>query len=870
MALAFSLFGNIGLKTQDLETGARRVKAELAQVQVHVKQTEQHFGGVSSAMTLTAGKFLAIAAGAEGLRRGLAGVVTAGQQAQSLRMTFEAIEGSAAKATETLGFLRSTADRLGVNFVTLAQQFKGFEAATKGTIIEGERARTLFLETVSGAKALGLNAEDLTLVLRGLQQSLANFDAENFKHQVGDVMPGTMNILGRAIGKTQQQLITMMKAGELGLPDLVKWGHQLQAELGSKLGTQTQSSAAQVERLTNAITEFKTAVAETGVLTLFGTVVQFLAGQVRAFTAAVQGLKEYVGGAEYKPFQARVKAAALPPVASPAAPPADLRAQIATISSTYGVDPLLIQAIIQQESRFNPRAVSRAGAMGLMQLMPATAAQQGVTAPFDPTQNLTGGISYFAEQFQAAQGNIPLALARYNAGPGAVQKYGGIPPFKETQQYIAAVQAEYARLQQTAGQAAPVLAAVAEQGESLDLLRKQLEQKFLAAEQLLATTFGTPTEAGHGGIAGRLQTGGLLDVRTDVIKETLAQVQKLTEDIARQATAGGITGALAPGDQAFAQLAILRETLQRLSADTVEAAKHQDTLNQQADQVVRGLQEEADQLGMTTMEMTTYRLEKLRQSASVQSFAEDLQHQIEAYREEQEALQLTGELQSRKQEEIEQIMQGLALQRDAYGKTTEEILRQRLAFLGAGEATLKHADAMNTLIHQQGIATRVGDFLTQSLIDMALSGETSFKRLGEAFTRMILEMTIEASGMKRLLNDVLLKGVQALGRLFSPSAAVSEGGPAAIAGLSEATVIETGLAAGGPMMPNRFYTVGEQGPETVWSGSSGGQVFPHAQAPMQPIVINVYGVQDVQGFQRSEGEIGNRIWTTLQRQQRNA
>lgn len=116
---------------------------------------------------------------------------------------------------------------------------------------------------------------------------------------------------------------------------------------------------------------------------------------------------------------------------------------ISDAAASHGVDPRLVAAVARRESAFNPNAVSPVGASGLMQLMPDTARYLGVSNVFDVRQNVFGGTKYLRTLLDTFEGDLDLALAAYNAGPGAVRKYNGVPPYRETRDYVRAVRATY-------------------------------------------------------------------------------------------------------------------------------------------------------------------------------------------------------------------------------------------------------------------------------------------------------------------------------------------------------------------------------------------------------------------------------------------
>ncbi len=145
-------------------------------------------------------------------------------------------------------------------------------------------------------------------------------------------------------------------------------------------------------------------------------------------------------------------------------------AEIQAAAARHGIDPALLKGLIRQESNFNPNAGSPAGAQGLTQLMPGTAASLGVTNSHDPAQAIDGGAKYLRQQLDAFGGDVTKALAAYNAGPGAVKRHGGVPPYAETQNYVRQVQAfaaQYATTFTPSPTPAPVAAGASSLTESI-------------------------------------------------------------------------------------------------------------------------------------------------------------------------------------------------------------------------------------------------------------------------------------------------------------------------------------------------------------------------------------------------------------------
>jgi soluble lytic murein transglycosylase-like protein len=163
---------------------------------------------------------------------------------------------------------------------------------------------------------------------------------------------------------------------------------------------------------------------------------RFFGNDIRESLVSLRSLR--VSGTPYGSviFNSSARATAVPEYLSPF---------IADAAKAHGVDPRLVAAVARRESAFNPNAISPVGASGVMQLMPSTAKFLGVSNVFDARQNIHGGTRYLRKLLDTFNGDLDLTLAAYNAGPGAVAKYKGVPPYRETRAYVSAVRASYER-----------------------------------------------------------------------------------------------------------------------------------------------------------------------------------------------------------------------------------------------------------------------------------------------------------------------------------------------------------------------------------------------------------------------------------------
>ena len=394
---------------------------------------------------------------------------------QDLHLTFRAIEGSATAANRTLGFLFATAQRLGVDFTVLASSFKNFEAAAKGTSLEGTRAQAIFVAMAEGARALGVSGEPLQRVFAALQQSLSKgkISMEEWRQQLSESLPGAMQLTARGLGITTQLFEQMALTGILPVEAaMVGLATEMQKLGGSGAQSDVQRLSSTFAQLRNETVAWLAALGQgigdtiqpwiAHITTLSAKLRELFdiraPGQVRTPGASSGGTglslaprstgflppnpgmpSEFEAGSTANPLSTPA-ATLFPFISSP------FNELIRAAAAQHKEDAGLVSQIIKAESAFNPNAVSRRGAVGLMQLMEGTGRDMGLQTPaefLNPSQNIQAGTQYLGvlrtmltKEFGKLEDETRLILAAYNAGPGNVIRAlkqvvstGGAPTF---------------------------------------------------------------------------------------------------------------------------------------------------------------------------------------------------------------------------------------------------------------------------------------------------------------------------------------------------------------------------------------------------------------------------------------------------------
>lgn len=332
---------------------------------------------------------------------------------QDLNLAFRVIEGSAAKANATISALFATSQRLGLDFQKVVGDFKSFEAATRGTSLEGEKSRLVFEGIASGARAVGVSGAQMHSILVALEQMMSKgkVTAEELRRQLANALPGAIQYLAQGLGITTQALEQMIRSGILPADAAVIALANSMESLGRRQVPEDLDRLSTVfARLKNETSAWMAAIGE-GLGTVLKPFLQYLTD----ISEAMRWLFNIK-----PPGVAPTRAA--PPVA-----PENLQSLFIGAGRQSGVDPTLLASMGYYESGFNPRAESRKGALGIMQIMPSTAADYGVSqqALLDPVQSIALSARILADytaKFAQYADATKLGVAAYNAGPGRVQE----------------------------------------------------------------------------------------------------------------------------------------------------------------------------------------------------------------------------------------------------------------------------------------------------------------------------------------------------------------------------------------------------------------------------------------------------------------
>jgi tape measure domain-containing protein len=858
MAIAGTLQVNVTAKTDAFESGMRKVRTEVQTTQKAVTAAQSGFQQLSTSLVgLTAGVL-----SVQALSSAMKDVVKVGIEMQNLRQSFAAISGGAQAGNREFAFVVQTANKLGLELQTVAGQYRSLAAATRGTALEGQATRELFVALSNAARAYGLSNEALGRAIQAVQQiaSKGKVTMEELRGQLGEALPGAMQILARAFGTTTKGLEDMVTKG-LDSTEALK---RLTSQLGIEVPQAAARAGSGITQLGNEILMLKDRIAQTGLLRWLDDVQGRLAGLLRTSREAEEKLqqqaekrlaREMGGGVTPDQLLAR-----------------DREALTAKTRELADAERRLMDLTKAREER-------KFGFLTALEI------------PESAVRAARQEVDRLRQEQQAMQGRLGFqTLERQDL---ARRKDASTKPFKDQQAASEAVDAANKKLTTTY--------------EGLQSALDNLKKSSHIAPEIYGRETGslqeqiTYLEKRKTLLEDFLKSSTEMQLARDpkmeaIPKDFVAQQENARRQL-RETTAGIESAKQAIQDAEKAKQKAIQETeaARRKAAQLAEEERRKDV--QQMEEVARVHAQNIDALRSLAARYTDVRAERdadrasmLAASLATSQYAKESRDLADAIADVQRieaqlpALRSAAKSSAAEFEAIQDIMPDFE---PDIQLTRREQLAQRfedLKRVTSDPGTLANAQRRmeETLVieKQAEMMEHLNDMaeeLTNTFVDMAVTGEINFKRLGESFSRMVLDMVADAIDLKGAISGWLKQGLNAAGggqggwlQSFmgggggAGTAALQADISASMAASPELFAFGGGMAAGGPVMPGRWYTVGEKGPETFVPGQAGTVIPNGGQTFHMTVVTN-----DADSFRRNERQVAAQATRLMARARRN-
>jgi tape measure domain-containing protein len=862
MAVAGSLVVTIQAKTDAFESGMRKVRTEVQSTQKAVSSAQSGFQALSTSLVgLTAGVL-----SVQALSTAMKDVVKVGIEMQNLRQSFAAISGGAQAGNREFQFVVQTANKLGLELQSVAGQYRSLSAATRGTALEGTATRDLFTALSRAAQTYGLSTEQLGRALTAMQQiiSKGKVSMEELRGQLGEALPGAMQIAARAFGTTTKGLEDLIAKGL----DAAEFTRRFTAQLQTELPTAAAKAGAGFVQLGNEILLLKDRAAQSGLLT-------FLDAAAAKAAAVARALRE--GEEEQRQRTERTATPTLGLGATLDKLQGDERQKLLNLTEklTRAEDELLGLQVSRQKRSFGimTGAIATSGAMA--------EAQARVDALKKERDAIAATATTRVQQEQAAASrlkevNEPYVNRKAVIDATKTSNDALTTTFKDQQVAIDKLNKSSATTPEIYGR---INGTLQEQITFLEK-RKAITEKSL--ETLTESILARSAKAEP--------------IPTEMVANQEALRRQLRED-----TAGIKAKQQAIQDAAAAERKAIQDTeAAKRKAKQLAEEEHRKDL-QQAEEVARVHASNIEALRSLASRYTEVRAERDADKASIlaaslatSQYARESRDLAAAIADVQRieaqlpALRSAAKGSAAEFEAIQDIMPDFEpdiqlTRREQLAKRFEDLKKVTTdpGTLATAQRRMEETLVIEKQAEMMEHLNDMAEELTNTFVDMAVTGEINFKKLGESFSRMVLDMVADAIDLKGAISGWLKQGLNAAGggqggwlQSFMGAGGGAGGGMPTSGTLpttwaqydvmSAAGAFGGGMAAGGPVMPGKFYTVGERGPEMLVAGGAG-TVIPHGGQTFNMTVVT----NDANSFRMNERQIAAQSARMLAHARRN-